>query len=133
MRGPDPKRRCLGALFLLSATTSLEWLLPFPAAQLPPFTAEEEDSAARIGNGASMADDLRTRESVSDLGEVRAPHRWDQWMQNGMFTLLVNKINQYLSVFISVYFLVLTIKLQSVWYVVRLTPHRSMVSSTCGP
>lgn len=63
---------------------------------------------ARIGNGASMAGDLRTRESVSDLGEVRAPDRWDQWTQNGMFTLLVNKINQYFPVLFSNYFCVLS-------------------------
>jgi hypothetical protein len=46
MSGPDPewwRTGCLGALFLLFATASPEWM-PLPAEQQCPFTAEEEDA-----------------------------------------------------------------------------------------
>jgi hypothetical protein len=98
MSGPDPERRCpgcLGALFLLSATTWPEWMFTLPAPQPPPFTAEEEeDGVTRIRSGDSMAGDLAdprvgvgfVEGSKIELTGERS-REVGQWTQNDTFIL----------------------------------------------
>jgi hypothetical protein len=104
-------------LFLLSATSSPEWLLPVPAPQTPPFSTEEEDGVVRIRSGASIAGDLADLGVGVGSGEeskIKKKTTGERCRQvgamdaNDIFTLLANKIIQYFSVLSSNYFCVLS-------------------------